>query len=212
MNAAAWVQASATVVLVAITAWYAIRTSKATSAAEASAKSAAKAAQAAERSADISEQALRVISTPVVVWSSLAGKVNDDDNPELDYRITNTGPVAAMEVSVAPIRYPVDGVPRQEPFQNVTSVIGPRQSYPPEGTQEAAMVIPASGENKANWIHAVGNDSYGLVALYRDFAGRTWRSEMGLATDSPVRLELVQQVTNDAIEEETQETEEEEEG
>ena len=191
MNAAAWVQAGATVVLVAITAWYAIRISRATTAAEASAKSAERSARAAERSAAIAEQSLRVTSTPVVVWASLSGKVNDAGNPELDYRVTNTGPVAALEVALAPIRYAVNGEPRQEPFRNVTSVLGPGQSYPTEGAQEGSMVIPASGDNKANWIHAVGNDSYGLVALYRDFAGRRWRSEMGLAVGAPVSLELV---------------------
>jgi hypothetical protein len=54
------------------------------------------------------------------------------------------------------------------------------------------MVIPATDDNKANWIHAVGNDSYGLVAQYRDSAGRTWRSEMGLAADPPLRLDLIE--------------------
>lgn len=131
-------------------------------------------------------------STPVVVWSSLTGRVNDARDPELDYRVTNTGAVAALDVSLAPIRYPVEGEPRQEPYRNVASVIGPGETYPSEGTQEASMVIAASGDNKVNWIHAVGNDSYGLVAMYRDFGGRRWRSEMGLGANAPVRLELIE--------------------
>lgn len=191
LDAAQW-QAIGTIALVGVTIWYAVQTRRHARYAETSADSAVKAAKAAERTAEISGQALRVTSTPVVAWSSLRGKVNDAGNPELDYRVTNTGLVAALDVSLAPIRYPVDGEPRQEPYRTVASVIGPGKTYPPEEIQEGSMVIPASGDNKVNWIHAMGSDSYGLVAMYRDFGGRRWRSEMGLAVNAPVRLELIE--------------------
>jgi len=53
------------------------------------------------------------------------------------------------------------------------------------------MVVPASNDNKTNWIHAVGNDSFGLVVQYRDFAGRVWRSEMREGREAPVRLSQI---------------------
>lgn len=136
LDAAQW-QAIGTIALVGVTIWYAVQTRRHARYAESSADSALKAAKAAARTAEISEQALRVSSTPVVVWSSLTGKVNDAGNPELDYRVTNTGPVAALDVSLAPIRYPVDGQPRQEPYRSVASVIGPGESYPPRGFRKA---------------------------------------------------------------------------
>ena len=204
LDAGQW-QAIGTIALVLVTIAYVVITARLSSHAESSAASASTAAKAAEKSArlaeesvraaqlsvEISGQALVVASTPVLVWSSLSGKVNDAGNPELDYRLKNTGPVVALEVAVAPIRYPIDGEPRQEGFRRITSAIGPGESFPAHGFQEASMVIPASNANLANWIHAVGNDSFGFVTQYRDFAGRTWRSEMGRSAEAPLRLERI---------------------
>jgi len=105
--------------------------SAAARAAETSTSLAEESVKAAQHSAEISAQALVVASTPVVVWTSLSGKVNDAGNPELNFRLTNAGPVAALEIEVAPVRYPVDDEPRQEGFRRIASVVGAGETYPP---------------------------------------------------------------------------------
>lgn len=169
------VTAIATVLLAIITAIYVGFTRSLS-------KRSTQSALAAERSASAAEQALRVSSTPVVLWDSLVLRENPGGFPEIEYRLHNAGPVAAIDVYVAAIRYPVDHEPIQTPFRESTELIAPNHMFPLPEAQESSFVIPSDGNEREQWLIAGGNNSYGLVVMYRDPAGRIWRSELSQET------------------------------
>lgn len=167
-----------TIALVAVTFWYTRLTRSTLRASSRTADAAERSAFAAQSSARSAEQALMVTTTPVVVWSALSGKVNPANNPELDYRLHNVSGVAAFDISVAPVRYPVDSAPAPRPFHHAIGSIPPGGQFPSAEHQEKSVVIPGEGEDHDQWKIAVGNGSYGLIIRYKDVAGRAWRVEM----------------------------------
>lgn len=164
--------------LVLVTIIYAIITKQSLDAAVDTAESSRLSAEAAARSAEAAEQGLRISSTPVVVWRTLDGKVNPADLPEFDYSLHNVSQTAALKISVALVRYPVDGPPIETPFRYTAGALYPGATFPVAGAQDLQRTVPAEGDDLAQWIHAVGNDSYGVIVTYGDIAGRWWRTEM----------------------------------